>query len=537
VVHNNLGAALAGKDQTDEAISHYQEAIRLDPNGFAAYNNLGLALWTKGNLDEAISQFREAIRVDPKASAEAHNSLGLALWTKGRQDEAISCYQEAIRLDPNGLASAHINLGSALQGKGRLDEAINHYQKATLDPKKSAMAHNCLGVALSAKGRPDEAISHYQESIRLNPKGSSIAHLNLGAVLRRKGRLDEAIGHYQQGLQHESNATAARRAYHSCLYAAACAAVRKSVGQRSQETQPGEQERVGPRRQALDWLRADLEQRTLLLKDSKSVDLQALSGWSLYGWQTDPALAGVRDEAALAKLPDAERVQWQRLWMDVAALLAIDPLDQGLAHAARREWDKAVGYYKRVLERDAPDGGHFWFEYAAVLLLSGDQKGYEKACAHMVERYGKSPGLRAYHVVRACTLASDAVADPSLPDRLAGAELKGNRQFWALTEHGALLYRAGQFQQSVGLFERSLRADPKPGKAVVNWLWLALANQHLGESEEARRWLDKATEWLDQYREGMPAGAEEESGLHLHNWLEAHVLRREAEALIRATDP
>jgi hypothetical protein len=34
----------------------------------------------------------------------------------------------------------------------------------------------------------------------------------------------------------------------------------------------------------------------------------------------------------------------------------------------------------------------------------------------------------------------------------------------------------------------------------------------------------------------MPGGAEEELGLHLHNWLEAHVLRREAEALL-ATGP
>jgi hypothetical protein len=32
----------------------------------------------------------------------------------------------------------------------------------------------------------------------------------------------------------------------------------------------------------------------------------------------------------------------------------------------------------------------------------------------------------------------------------------------------------------------------------------------------------------------MPARAEQEHGLHLHNWLEAHILRREAEAAIKA---
>ena len=87
------------------------------------------------------------------------------------------------------------------------------------------------------------------------------------------------------------------------------------------------------------------------------------------------------------------------------------------------------------------------------------------------------------------------------------------------------------------LFEQSLQADAKPGCAVLNWLWLALAHQRLGKSEEARRWLDKATAWLDQYRDGMPDRADDELGLHLHNWLEAQVLRREAETLLRGQKP
>ena len=69
----------------------------------------------------------------------------------------------------------------------------------------------------------------------------------------------------------------------------------------------------------------------------------------------------------------------------------------------------------------------------------------------------------------------------------------------------------------------------------MNWLWLALANHHLGKAEEARRWLDKAQAWLDQFTEWMPAGSEQEFGLHFHNWLEAHALRREAETLIQPT--
>jgi tetratricopeptide (TPR) repeat protein len=186
------------------------------------------------------------------------------------------------------------------------------------------------------------------------------------------------------------------------------------------------------------------------------------------------------------------------------------------------------------LKADPTDDGHFWFEYAAVLLLSGDRPGYVQACARMVERHDR-PNLRAYHVARACTLAPDAVADAAQPGSLAEKELSSfARQSWSLTEQGALHYRAGRFQEAVPLLEKSLRADPKVGRAVLNWLWLALANYRLGKAEEARRWLGRAQGWLDKYGDGMPDRAEEELGLHLHNWLEAHVLRREAETLLGA---
>src|SRR5262249_32596429 len=152
--------------------------------------------------------------------------------------------------------------------------------------------------------------------------------------------------------------------------------------------------------------------------------------------------------------------QWQGFWADVAALVASDPVEQGRVHAARRDWAQAADCYTRVLTRGPTGDGHFWFEYAALLMLSGDRPGHAQACAHMVEKCGKTGRPRAYHVARACTLAPDAVADPSLPSRLAERELQASaRQFSSLTEQGALAYRAGRFQDAVPLFEQSLKAD------------------------------------------------------------------------------
>ena len=101
-----------------------------------------------------------------------------------------------------------------------------------------------------------------------------------------------------------------------------------------------------------------------------------------------------------------------------------------------------------------------------------------------------------------------------------------------LTEQGALEIRAGRPQLALRPLEVSLRLDGRPGRAVLNWLWLAFVYQKLGMVEEARRWLDKATGWLDQQEGRMPSDTNF-LGLRRHDWLEAHALRQEAGTLLR----
>jgi tetratricopeptide (TPR) repeat protein len=74
------------------------------------------------------------------------------------------------------------------------------------------------------------------------------------------------------------------------------------------------------RKQALDWLRADVAQLTKQLESGRSADRRS-TRQLLRLWQQDNDLAGIRDAAALAKLPAEERTACERLWADVAALL------------------------------------------------------------------------------------------------------------------------------------------------------------------------------------------------------------------------
>jgi len=79
--------------------------------------------------------------------------------------------------------------------------------------------------------------------------------------------------------------------------------------------------RTSLRQQARDWLRADLEAwRRLLEKEPDKVRPDLVK--QLEHWLEDTDFAGVRGTEAIAKLPEAERPAWQKLWADVAATLA-----------------------------------------------------------------------------------------------------------------------------------------------------------------------------------------------------------------------
>ncbi len=195
---NNLGNALLQNGDVDDAITHFQEALQINPGYVEAHINLGNALFQRGKVDEAIAQYQRALQINPDY-AGAHYDLGNALLRQGSVDEAIAQYQRALQIRPD-YALAHGNLGNALLQKGNVDEAVAHIQRALQIKPGNATAHNNLGNALLRKGSVGEAIVNFRKALRINPDYAE-AHYNLGNALVKEGDADEAITHFQKALQ------------------------------------------------------------------------------------------------------------------------------------------------------------------------------------------------------------------------------------------------------------------------------------------------------------------------------------------------
>jgi hypothetical protein len=102
-------------------------------------------------------------------------------------------------------------------------------------------------------------------------------------------------------------------------YNAACSAAQAAEGQGADAALDAK-ERTRLRQQALAWLRADLALHTKQLASAKP-EARAKVQKKLRHWQQDSDLAGIREEAAVAKLPTSEQQACLQLWAEVQKLL------------------------------------------------------------------------------------------------------------------------------------------------------------------------------------------------------------------------
>jgi serine/threonine-protein kinase len=351
--HLNLGIALRDKNQLDDAMAELRRAIELDPDYAKAYFVLGLALAQKNSFSEAVDQYRAAIARNPNV-ASYHQNLGVSLANLRLFKEAIAEHREAVRLDDKDSTS-HSNLGAALIDTWQFDEAIQECRKAIdLDPKNAAAHRNLVAASLNLGqfAKAKEAIRFALENTSPNDdfqkwvssKLQLCDHMlaldqKLDAVLDGTEQLTDdkerlelgrhclkpfkklysaSARFYADAFEHDPKLADDLTAEHR--YNAACAAALAGCGQGNDADKVDDKERARLRKQALDWLRADLAYWTKRAASDKLADREQVQQKLKY-WGEDTDLAGIRDKDAVAKLPADEQEACKKLWAEVDAVL------------------------------------------------------------------------------------------------------------------------------------------------------------------------------------------------------------------------
>ncbi|HZY86491.1 MAG TPA: tetratricopeptide repeat protein, partial [Gemmataceae bacterium] len=249
---------------------------------------------------------------------KAHYGLGLMLAGKGRLDAAAGCYREAIRLQP-GFAEAHCNLGEVLRAQGDFAGAAEMYRKGhELGSRRTDWRYP--SAQWLARAEHELALSKRLPALLRGedkPKDGAEC-LAFAQVASSQKQFAAATRLFAEGLASDPRLGDDRQAQYR--YEAACAASLAAAGLGKGEPPPDDAAKAKLRRQALDWLKAELAVWAKHLEsgppEARPAIVQTLSHW-----REDTDLAGIRDMAALAKLPTEEGKAFTRLWADVAALL------------------------------------------------------------------------------------------------------------------------------------------------------------------------------------------------------------------------
>ncbi len=343
--HNNLGAVLTNTGKKAEGETEYRK---------------GLAIRQRlADDNPAVTEFRSRL-------ATSHMNLGGLLVQAGRLAEAeaesrkgLAIMQKLAGDYPESSEYAHM-LGGLLQdlaevdlGAKRFQEARERLREAIVRQKKALAAYprnpeyrqflvehlTHLSKAARGLGRASEAIEAERELAELDASDPRSAALDarLAAMLKGEAPKDNAerLALTQRAYDTQRYATATRlwagaleadpkladNPQAGNRYNAACAAALAGCGKGKDNPPPDDASKVKLRRQALDWLNAELAAWSKIL-ESGPPQARPVVASTLKHWKEDSDLAGIRDAAALAKLPQEDRAACKRLWGDVDGLLS-----------------------------------------------------------------------------------------------------------------------------------------------------------------------------------------------------------------------
>ena len=204
MMHNDVASLYRQFGKIDEAVSHYRESARLEPESPAAAYNLGTTLLQAGRLDEAVGPLERALRLNPEY-ALAHNNLGAVFRLQGRLEDAVRHFRRSLEIRPDD-GEALYNLANALMMQGALDEAVGLYGRAIAVQPDAPEASAELAWLLAA--HPDPARRDPGRAVELGERAAALTGHTQPAVLdvlaaayAAAGRLDRAVATAEAALR------------------------------------------------------------------------------------------------------------------------------------------------------------------------------------------------------------------------------------------------------------------------------------------------------------------------------------------------
>jgi tetratricopeptide (TPR) repeat protein len=186
-----LAGAYWWADEVALALAVLEHAARIAPWDVETRRSAGHVLRELGRPRDAIPHYREALRLDPESAADGELDLGAALDEAGDHAAAVPHFRRAVELEPR-MGAGWLRLGWALLRDGKPSEAIRAFDTASRYRPKSARLWHGLGLAYADTDQHERAVQAFRLSLRIDPLQPEV-EFQLGESCRRLGIPDESV--------------------------------------------------------------------------------------------------------------------------------------------------------------------------------------------------------------------------------------------------------------------------------------------------------------------------------------------------------
>lgn len=202
LIHFRNGHLALNQGNLIEAEKEFKAAISGYPNNAPYFNYLGLTYFLQKRYEEALTEFDNGMKITSEYG-DLYNNKGLTLLAMNRTDEALNEFKKALNTPAySNPETAYFNIGRIYFLKEQWVEAGFHFEKAIdiVTKRKGQPQPESLcfyGITLIKQGKFYEAIAPLSEAVKANSK-YILAHYNLGVAYFNTGSRDAALKHFME---------------------------------------------------------------------------------------------------------------------------------------------------------------------------------------------------------------------------------------------------------------------------------------------------------------------------------------------------